>query len=75
MSIGLIIIVLLVIIAVTSLASDEDVDRGKQVGINDYHIKLDRERLMATVAERLRSAARTSSARDRQETAEIGRSQ
>jgi two-component system chemotaxis sensor kinase CheA len=63
------------IIAVTSLASDEDVDRGKQVGINDYHIKLDRERLMATVAERLRSAARTSSARDRQETAEIGRSQ
>ena len=53
------------IIAVTSLASDEDVDRGKQVGIDDYHIKLDRESLMATVAERLRSAARTSSARDR----------
>ena len=61
------------IIAVTSLASDEDVDRGKQVGINDYHIKLDRERLMATVAERLRSASRTANSRDRQETAETGR--
>ena len=41
------------IIAVTSLASDEDVERGKQVGITEYHIKLDRERLMATVAEYL----------------------
>ncbi len=44
------------IIAVTSLASEEDMDRGKQVGIDDYHIKLDRERLMATVAKLLGSA-------------------
>lgn len=44
------------IIAVTSLASDEDIERGKQVGIDEYHIKLDRERLMATVAEYLHVA-------------------
>ncbi|MBN1396156.1 MAG: chemotaxis protein CheW [Pirellulales bacterium] len=48
------------IIAVTSLASDEDVERGKIVGIDDYHIKLDRERLVATVADYLHAAARTS---------------
>ncbi len=41
------------IIAVTSLASDDDVERGKQVGIDDYHIKLDRDLLMATVAKRI----------------------
>ena len=50
------------VIAVTSLASDEDVEHGKRVGIDEYHIKLDRERLIATVAEYLRSAARASGA-------------
>ena len=44
------------VIAVTSLASDEDRDRGKKAGIDDYLIKLDRERLAATVRERLRAA-------------------
>jgi two-component system chemotaxis sensor kinase CheA len=38
------------IIAVTSLAGEDDIQRGKQIGINEYHIKLDREQLMASVA-------------------------
>jgi two-component system chemotaxis sensor kinase CheA len=37
------------IIAVTSLAEDEDVARGKAVGINEYQIKLDRDQLLAGV--------------------------
>ncbi|MBU0698668.1 MAG: response regulator, partial [Proteobacteria bacterium] len=37
------------IIAVTSIAGDEDIARGKAVGINDYQIKLDREKLLETV--------------------------
>ena len=30
------------IIALTSLASDEDIERGKSMGVTDYQIKLDR---------------------------------
>ena len=37
------------IIALTTLAGEEDVARGKAVGIDEYHIKLDKERLMAAV--------------------------
>lgn len=37
------------IIALTTLAGEEDVAKGKAVGINEYHIKLDKERLMACV--------------------------
>ncbi|MCE5266914.1 MAG: chemotaxis protein CheW [Planctomycetaceae bacterium] len=42
------------IIAVTSLASEEDVERGRKAGIDEYLIKLDRDQLVNTVAERLR---------------------
>jgi two-component system chemotaxis sensor kinase CheA len=35
------------IIAVTSLASDEDFARGKAVGVNEYQTKLDRDNLLA----------------------------
>jgi two-component system chemotaxis sensor kinase CheA len=38
------------IIAVTSLAGEDDVQRGKEIGIDEYHIKLDREQLMASVS-------------------------
>jgi two-component system, chemotaxis family, sensor kinase CheA len=38
------------IIALTSLAGDDDVQRGMESGIDDYQIKLDRERLMASVS-------------------------
>jgi two-component system, chemotaxis family, sensor kinase CheA len=47
------------IIAVTSLASEEDMQRGRQVGIDEYLIKLDRERLMELVAQFLRPARQT----------------
>jgi len=42
------------IIALTTLAGEEDIARGKAVGINEYHIKLDKERLMNTVHEYMR---------------------
>ncbi len=61
------------IIAVTSLASDENVERGTQAGIDDYHIKLDRDRLMATVTERFRTATPASAGRTEQGTATTGR--
>ncbi|MBN1910153.1 MAG: chemotaxis protein CheW [Pirellulales bacterium] len=38
------------VIALTSLASEEDMQRGMESGIDDYQIKLDRERLLAAVA-------------------------
>jgi two-component system chemotaxis sensor kinase CheA len=38
------------IIALTSLAGEEDVRRGMESGIDDYQVKLDRERLLASVA-------------------------
>ena len=37
------------IIALTTLASAEDIAHGKEVGVNEYHIKLDKERLMVSV--------------------------
>ena len=37
------------VIALTTLAADEDIARGKMVGIDEYHIKLDKERLMECV--------------------------
>lgn len=37
------------VIALTTLAADEDIARGKAVGIDEYHIKLDKERLMESV--------------------------
>ena len=37
------------VIALTSLASEAHIEKGKSVGIDEYEIKLDRERLMAVV--------------------------
>jgi two-component system chemotaxis sensor kinase CheA len=37
------------VVALTTLASDEDVAKGKAAGIDEYHIKLDKERLMECV--------------------------
>jgi two-component system, chemotaxis family, sensor kinase CheA len=47
------------VIAVTSLASEEDMVRGRQAGIDQYLVKLDRERLLAAVTEQLRLVAHT----------------
>jgi len=46
------------IIAVTSLAGEDDIRRGNEVGIDEYHVKLDRECLLGTVR-RLLQASRT----------------
>lgn len=37
------------IIALTSLASDEDIQRGKEAGVDEYQIKLDKENLLEAV--------------------------
>ena len=37
------------VIALTTLAGEEDIARGKEVGIDDYQIKLDRERLIRSI--------------------------
>jgi two-component system, chemotaxis family, sensor kinase CheA len=39
------------IIALTSLAGEDDMKHGRESGIDDYQIKLDRERLMVSVKE------------------------
>lgn len=38
------------IVAVTSLASEADQRRATEAGVDDYHVKLDAERLLASVA-------------------------
>jgi two-component system chemotaxis sensor kinase CheA len=43
----------LTVIALTSLASEAHIEKGKTVGIDDYQIKLDREKLMKTVRRHL----------------------
>ncbi len=37
------------VIALTSLAGDEDVAKGREVGIDDYQIKMDKERLLESI--------------------------
>ncbi len=37
------------VIALTTLAGDEDIAKGKKVGIDDYQVKLDREKLMSSI--------------------------
>jgi len=44
------------IIALTSLAGEEDIARGREVGFNEYQIKLDREKLMDTIYTYLKAA-------------------
>ena len=39
----------LAVIALTSLASEAHIEKGKSVGIDEYEIKLDREKLMAVI--------------------------
>ncbi|MCK5271300.1 MAG: chemotaxis protein CheW [Sedimentisphaerales bacterium] len=44
------------IIAVTSLAGEDDMQRGYEAGVDDYQIKLDREKLLAAIARYLKTA-------------------
>ncbi|WP_462269353.1 hybrid sensor histidine kinase/response regulator [Desulfobacter sp.] len=41
------------VIALTSLASDAHIEKGKSVGIDEYEIKLDREKLMAVIRQHM----------------------
>jgi two-component system, chemotaxis family, sensor kinase CheA len=52
------------VIALTSLASDENVQRGRIVGVDEYLIKLDRDKLVMTVTSML--AERVTPERKRQ---------
>lgn len=47
------------VVALTSLAAEEDMERGRQAGVSDYQVKMDRDRLLATVAKLLKDASRT----------------
>ncbi|MCP4754858.1 MAG: response regulator [Proteobacteria bacterium] len=42
------------IIALTSLAAKEDIEKGKEVGIDDYQIKMDKEKLLESLQYMLR---------------------
>jgi two-component system, chemotaxis family, sensor kinase CheA len=44
------------VIALTTLAGEEDITRGKEVGIDDYQIKLDSERLIRSIHNFLQAA-------------------
>lgn len=44
------------VIALTTLAGEEDISRGKEVGIDDYQIKLDREKLIKSIIGFLKAA-------------------
>jgi len=37
------------IIALTTMAEDKDIKKAKEIGINDYLIKLDKEKLIETI--------------------------
>ena len=37
------------IVGLTTLASDEDIAKGKEAGIDDYQIKLDKEKLLGSI--------------------------
>ena len=37
------------VIALTTLAGEEEIARGKAVGVDDYQIKLDKEKLMESI--------------------------
>ena len=44
------------VIALTSLASEEDIQNGLNAGVDEYHIKMEREELLKAIAKHLRNA-------------------
>ena len=46
-------------IAVTPLASEEDIERGKQAGVAESHVKLARERLLESLETHLHNSPET----------------
>ena len=61
------------VIALTSLAGEDDMQRGMEAGIDDYQIKLDRERLLASVANYLKTNKPTTSVHEQFAEAGAGR--
>jgi two-component system chemotaxis sensor kinase CheA len=47
------------VVAVTSLSSEEDIERGKAAGVNEYLFKLERDRLLVCVNQLLSNAEST----------------
>ncbi|RMG86948.1 MAG: response regulator, partial [Candidatus Dadabacteria bacterium] len=45
------------VVALTTLAEDEDIDRGRQAGVTDYQVKLDRDELLASLSRILSTEA------------------
>jgi two-component system chemotaxis sensor kinase CheA len=58
------------VIALTSLTSEADVKRGRDAGMDDYQVKLDREKIMAVVNRLLPQKPKKPRARGRKATAE-----
>lgn len=46
------------VIAITSLAGEEDVQRGLSAGVNEYQIKINRDELLDSIVNNLRTAER-----------------
>jgi two-component system chemotaxis sensor kinase CheA len=46
------------IIALTTLASEQDVSKGKKIGITDYQVKLDKDKLIASIQTMMASSVR-----------------
>lgn len=53
------------VIAVTSLASDEDQRRGRDAGITEYQVKLNRDELLAAIARNIHTSNHTALATGR----------
>ncbi len=63
------------VIAVTSLAGEEDIQRGIESGVTEYHVKLDKEGLRAAVARQLNAARQKAGLAADRAPKTVGRSQ
>ena len=61
------------VIAVTSLAGEDDIQRGMEAGVNDYQIKMDREKLMGSVSKLLKEVRRNAKSSQKETLVGAGR--
>ena len=59
------------VIALTTLASDEDVQRGMDAGASDYQVKMDRDNLLSSIRRHLFGDTREDETFDSQQLQEI----
>jgi two-component system, chemotaxis family, sensor kinase CheA len=62
------------VIAVTSLGKEEDIERGRKCGIDDYQVKLNREALAESIAKYIPSSESANGSADRRTLETIGSS-